>query len=286
MNTGFSKRVGMGLMLIGAAVNAAAAGALPEAASEAVRKWAVVFDFDTDSCYPSPAVTSGGQVSQGLGVTGMDTSFVAGCRNSSQLSNSNTYHRAASISKNGKLYVVRMYALYFLKDKDLPLGQIEGLGGHRHDWEFALVWATNGVMTHASFSSHGHVTTKKASELNFDAAYPGSVKIVYHKDGGSTHAMRFAAANEAAENDLHRWVTPAIVDWRSMQAAGVSNKVLRALLNSHDFGHANCSVNDSNFPIEISKSPPGGYPGGEEWKVAAKRIPIELIQDWQGSAGN
>lgn len=160
-----------------------------------------------------------------------------------------------------------MYALYFMKDKDLPLNQVEGAGGHRHDWEFALVWTTNGKLTHASFSSHGNVTTKPIGDLHFDGWCPECTKIVYHKDGGSTHAMRFAGKGESAENDLRRWVTPTVVDWHRLP----SN--VRLTLNTHNFGHANCSVNDKNFPQEISKNPPGGYPGGNEWKAAATRNP-------------
>lgn len=242
--------------------------ALPEALDPQIRRLAVVFDFDTDSCYPSPAISQSGQVNGGMGVTQIDTSFVSGCRDTSQLNNSNTYHRLASITKNGVTYAVRMYALYFMKDKDLPLNQIEGVGGHRHDWEFALVWTRNGQLTHASYSSHGNVTTKGVSQLYFDGWCPECTKIVYHKDGGSTHAMRFASENEPPENGLQRWMTPTIVDWHRMPAK------LRSVLNSYNFGHANCSVNDNNFPNEISKSPPVGYPSGAEWKAAANRPPI------------
>jgi hypothetical protein len=273
------------LFIIGAPplrLHAQALDKLPEAAGEEAKKWAVVFDFDTDSCYPSPAISPSGQLNQGISVTGIDTSFVEGCRSAAQLSNSNTYHRVASIRKNGKLYVVRMYALYFMKDKDMPLHQAEGGGGHRHDWEFALVWLTDNVLTHASYSAHGGVTTEPVGELHFDAEAPRSVKVVYHKNSVSTHAMRFAGANEPAENDLRKWIVPSIVDWRAMRSQSLSNEALRQRLNAHSFGAANCSVNDANFPLEISKAPPTGYPSAEEWKTAALRIPTELLTTRKG----
>lgn len=159
-----------------------------------------------------------------------------------------------------------MYALYFQKDQAMP-----GVswGGHRHDWEHALVWLKDGVLTHASYSSHGDVTTKAKEELSFDAGQLDHVKIVYHKDGVRTHCFRFAKENEPAENELGKWVTPTLVEWDQMHGTAVSNEQLRAHFNSYDYGDANCSFNDKNFPNEIAKSPPSGYPAGDEWKNAA-----------------
>jgi len=251
--------------LAGLASFATATTPLPESVSADTRRFAVVFDFDTDSCYPSPAIDPSLGVNPGLGVTGIDTSYVQGCRERSQLDNSNTYHRRAVIQKSGSTFEVRMYALYFMKDKDLPLNQVEGVGGHRHDWEFALVWIKDGALTHASYSAHGKVTTKARNELYFDGWCPDCVKIVYHKDGGSTHSMRFASKDERPENQLNRWFTPAIVEWSTLSPD------IRAKLNAHDFGHANCSVCDRNFSLEIKKSPPASYPGASEWEAAAKR---------------
>jgi hypothetical protein len=256
-----------------------AVDALPESSTEESRKWAVVFDFDTDSCYPSAAISPTGEINEGLSVTGWDPSFVDGCRAVSQLSNSNTYHRAASIRKDGALFVVRMYALYFLKDKDVPTWQPQGLLGHRHDWEYALVWLTNGVLTHATVSTHQGSETKAISDLHFDAGAPNSVRVVYHKNSVTTHCMRFAGENEQAENEAGRWITPTIVDWHSMTGNGVSNENLRSLLNTHSFGEADCSVNDTNFPFRISQEVPDGYPSADEWKAAANRVPIEVVSE-------
>lgn len=259
--------VALSLATVSISFDAQAIDKLPEATDPQTTRFAVVFDFDTDSCYPSPVISPSGEVNSGLSATGFDTSFVDGCRAPAQLTNSNTYHRRVTITKNGVTYEVRMYALYFLKDKDMPFYQVEGAGGHRHDWEYALVWITNGHLTHASYSEHGGVTTKAVSDLSFDGWCPECVKVVYHKNSISTHAMRFAGTNELPENDAGKWVTPPIVDWYRIPDD------LRSKLNNYDFGHANCSICDSNFPYEVSKGPPTGYPSKDEWKAAASKTP-------------
>ena len=96
---------------------------LPEASDAQMRRFAVFFDFDTDSCYPSPAISPTGVINGGMSVTQIDTSYVKGCRERAQLDDSNTYYRRAVIMKNGVTYSVHMYALYFMKDKSLPFNQ-------------------------------------------------------------------------------------------------------------------------------------------------------------------
>ena len=96
---------------------------LPEASDAQMRRFAVFFDFDTDSCYSSPAISPTGVINGGMSVTQIDTSYVKGCRERAQLDDSNTYYRRAVIMKNGVTYSVHMYALYFMKDKSLPFNQ-------------------------------------------------------------------------------------------------------------------------------------------------------------------
>lgn len=270
---GFARRlllgVGLGSMLIGApslAQPLKPLDMLPEASDAQMRRFAVFFDFDTDSCYPSPAISPTGGINGGMSVTQIDTSFVSGCREHRQLSNSNTYHRRAVVVKNGVTYSVRMYALYFMKDKSLPLNQTEGKLGHRHDWEFALIWTTNDKLTHAYVSQHSSGDLKPIGGLHFDAWCPECVKVVYHKDGGSTHAMRFAGKNEKAENHTKYWVKPPIVDWWLMPAA------FRSKLNTPRlFGEADCSVCDETFRRVISQDIPPGYGSKNDWMEAAKK---------------
>lgn len=223
-----------------------------------------VFDFDTDGCYPSAAIFDNGIVNPGL--EEQASGIASGCRDPQQLQTARTYYRKASIRKNGTDFAVHMYALYFMKDKtsDAAVDAI----GHRHDWEYALVWTRNGIITHGSHSAHGNVTTETISNLDRDSE--GHVKIVYHHDGGLTQPMRFAGHHEVAENPLGRFYTPTIADWHTMTTTAISNQDLRRTFNQHDFGEADCSFNDRNFPGEIAKSPPSGYPSADEWKVQGR----------------
>lgn len=261
---------------------------LPEAVSPEVKKWAPVFDFDSDSCWPAPAVSSDGTMNLGLQDTGSRT---GGCRDENQLNAANTYSRTVSIiSRGGPVYSVYMYALYFEKDQGLSGSPAIG---HRHDWEYALVWTNNGVLTHASFSAHGEVKTIAKEALCFETGKENTVKVVYHRDAG-TRSFRPAKADEAnkpAENPKG-WFTPTLVEWGLMQGptqrAGnvfVTNERLRNLFNGFDYGNANCSFNDNNFPTQIAKNPPPGYPGSNDWYSAATgtSVPQEppfLVARW------
>jgi hypothetical protein len=232
-------------------------------ASAEAKRFAPLFDFDTDSCYAAPAVWLDGTMNKGLKNSG---SITGGCRSLEQLQIANTYSRSASIVKDGSTYRVHMYALYFQKDQ--AVGGIDAFG-HRHDWEYALAWTRDGTLTHASYSAHGKVTTRGRNEIPCDGDH---VKIVYHKEGGQTHCFRFAKENEAPENGLHRWLTPIVVEWGQMRGFTVTNEQLRAQFNGYDYGKANCSFNDKNFPREIAKSPPAGYPGAAEWEAAGRQF--------------
>ena len=211
---------------------------------------APVFDFDTDGCLPSAGISRSGQQNGGLNPSGTITS---GCRSSNFLETSNTMHRYTCAAAGGSTYCVHLYSLYFEKDQAvhfLPFG-------HRHDWEHAAVWTQDGIVTHGSYSAHGDLFTDSAANLPFQN---GHLKIVYHKDGITTHAMRFAKTNEVAENAYGTFVTPAIVSWFDMYGDGLSNADMRALLNSFDYGSAHLPITDSNFWSNINDYRPAGYP--------------------------
>lgn len=230
---------------------------LPENASEKVKKWAVVFDFDDNSCYPAPALSSDGRKNGGLKLTGLKT---GDCRESEQFLNANTFCRAKAITKNGNTYEVIMYSLYFEKDQYAAWTPTELKGSHRHDWEYASVWLTNGKLTHATYSAHGKDgETKPVSTLYFDRGMENHVKIVYHQDSFTTHCMRFAKKDEKAENQLKKWVTPKLVQWDLM------SEQQRKLL-SEDWGHPNPPTIDKNFYKEIGKYLPPNYPERAEWE--------------------
>ena len=212
---------------------------------------APVFDFDGDGCLPSAGISRSGEQNDGLKTSG---SLGGGCRHSQFLSYSNTLHRHACLESNGDTYCGHFYSLYFLKDQVIPY-----IGfGHRHDWEFAAVFTKNGVVTHGTYSAHGDAFTKQASELPFEG---GQLKIVYHKDGAGTHAMRFAKLpNEVAENPYGSFVTPPIVSWYRVTGGGLSNADMRLRLNNYNYGSATIPLKDSNFLSNLNEAKPSSYP--------------------------
>ncbi|MFV1873602.1 MAG: NPP1 family protein [Oleiphilus sp.] len=209
-----------------------------------------VFDFDGDGCLPSAGISRLGEKNAGLKTSGRIT---GDCRSGNFLITSNTVHRYVCKNSGGDQYCGHIYALYFEKDQ---LFNYFG-GGHRHDWEHAAVWTKNGVVTHGTYSSHGNQTTKPASQLPFEG---NNLKIVYHKDGVTTHAFRFAKTNEYAENPYGSFITPTIVSWYEMEGDGLSNSQMRSRLNSFDYGSAVLPVKDSKFLNNINNGKPASYP--------------------------
>ncbi|MCV2886000.1 NPP1 family protein [Aestuariibacter sp. AA17] len=212
---------------------------------------APVFDFDGDGCFPSAGISRAGEMNGGLKTSGP---LGGHCRSHDFLNTSNTLHRHACLENQGDEYCGHIYMLYFEKDQVIPY-----LGfGHRHDWEYAAVFTKNGVVTHGTYSSHGDAITKPASELPFEGTH---LKIVYHKDGALTHAMRFAKQpTEIAENPYGRFVTPTITSWYKIVGDGLSNADMRYRLNNYDYGSAHISVKDSSFLGSLNKAKPSSYP--------------------------
>lgn len=231
--------------------------ALPENVTEHVKYWAVIFDFKDNSCYPAPALSIDGRKNGGLKASGTRT---GDCRDIDQLLNANTFCRTQVIIKDSITYEVMMYALYFEKDQYAPWTPIKLKGSHRHDWEYASVWLTNGKLTHATVSAHSKDgETKPISALYFDPGAENHVKVVYHQDHFSTHCMRFAKKGEKPKNELGKWLTPPLVQWRLM------SQQQRKLL-SEDWGSANPPFIDKNFYKEIEKYLPPAYPKRDEWE--------------------
>jgi hypothetical protein len=210
---------------------------------------APVFDFDSDGCLPAAGISRSGEMNGGLKTSGRVT---GSCRSTNFMEQSNTVHRYACHITNNDTFCGHFYSLYFEKDQI-----VYGGGGHRHDWEYAAVWTKNGVVTHGSYSAHGKLTTKSAAELPFEN---GHLKIVYHKDGGSSHAFRFAGAHEPAENPYGRFVTPTIISWYEFTGDGWNNMVMRNLLTSFNYNKANLPVRESSFISEMNKYKPGSFP--------------------------
>ena len=113
------------------------------------------------------------------------------------------------------------------------------------------------MVTHGSYSAHGDLFTKSASELPFEN---GHLKIVYHKDGITTHALRFAKSNEYAENPYGSFLTPTITSWYQLYGDGLNNQQMRNKLNSYNYGSATIPMKDSNFLSNVNNNLPSGYP--------------------------
>jgi hypothetical protein len=219
-----------------------------------------VFDFDGDGCLPSAGISRGGAQNGGLKPSG---SITGGCRVTHFLDSSNTLHRHACIAAGGSTYCGHFYALYMLKDQATALG-----GGHRHDWEYAAVWTVDGAVTHGGYSAHGKLINQPVANLPMQA---GHLKIVYHKDGVLTHAMRFAKPDEVAENPYGQFVTPPIVSWYELVGDGISNEAMRAKLNTFNYGSATIPLRDSNFLSNLNTYKPAGYPAFTQASVDASR---------------
>ncbi|MGG1151499.1 NPP1 family protein [Bacillus wiedmannii] len=213
--------------------------ALPQNASNIELEYAPVYDYDTDGCYATAAISPDGTTNPGLG---MGDSPSSGCRGPAQLENSNTYSRAKS--NNG--WTAIMYASYFEKDQT-SLGP--GSAGHRHDWEHTIVWVKDGQVQYVTYSAHGNWYTNPRSNVRFSGNHP---KIVYHKDSISTHAFRLANSNdEPPENYYHQWLLLPIVGWY-----GYPSRAIREKLMTTNFGSATIEIKDGNFERALEKAKP------------------------------
>ncbi|MBQ1093169.1 NPP1 family protein [Streptomyces sp. B93] len=216
--------------------------ALPANAEAAERTFQPAYDYDTDGCYATPAISADGTVNTGLNPTG---ALNGSCRDASDLDNTNGYSRY----KCNNDWCAYVYASYFEKDQALPG---TSLGGHRHDWEHVVVWVRNGVAEYVSTSNHGSFTVHNRSQIRWDGTHP---KIVYHKDGISTHCFRAANSNdEPPENHKGTWQYPPLVGWNGYPA-GVREKLV-----SYDFGSAHFGLKDGSFNSHLASAKPSGIP--------------------------
>lgn len=229
----------LGVLLPPAHAWAAPPTKLPESVTAPDDKWQPALDYDTDGCYSTPAIGPDGTLNAGLNPTG---ALNGSCRDASDLVNTNAYSRSAC-DPNG--WCAYMYGLYF--EKDQALSGVS-LGGHRHDWEHIVVWVYQDQARYVSASEHGRYVTRAASEIPFDGTH---AKIVYHKDGASTHAFRFAGFGEAPENHFGVWQYPDLVSWNNYPAG------IRDILTGANFGSATFALKDANIRADLAKAKPG-----------------------------
>ncbi|WP_205660556.1 NPP1 family protein [Amycolatopsis antarctica] len=218
-------------------------GALPSSVAEPDGKWQPAFDYDTDGCYPTPAIGADGTVAEGLNNSG---ALNGNCRDQSDLDNTNSYARS-KCNTNG--WCAYMYALYF--EKDQVVAGADAFG-HRHDLEHVVVWVNQDQAQFVSASAHGNYSKHPSSEVPWEGTHP---KIVYHKDGGSTHAFRIASdGDEPPENHYGAWQYPDLVSWNNFPE-GIRDK-----LTSADFGSASLALKDGTFEDNLEKAKPDEVP--------------------------
>jgi hypothetical protein len=217
--------------------------ALDWAAPEPDRTYEPAFDYDGDGCYPTPAIGRDGTIAPGLAMGGAENGH---CRDAWDLDNTNAYSRVKC--NNG--WCAYMYTLYFEKDQ-VSLGP--GSAGHRHDWEHVVVWVQGDWGMYVSTSAHGKFTTRGRDDVPWDETGKHA-KVIYHKDGGSTHCFRHAFFGEQPENHKGTWQYPPLVGWDNFPAG------LRDLLVAHDFGSATFGIKDGSFEGALSRAKPAGIP--------------------------
>ncbi len=215
--------------------------ALPQKATANDLRWQPSLDFDTDGCYNVPAIGANGDIVQGLPHNWVSTA--SNCRDLSDLNNNNVYSRQRCNSG----WCVYIYGYYFEKDVAIP-NFIDP--GHTHDWEHIAVWVRDGASKpeYVGASQHGNYEIRAASSVRWDGDHP---KIVYHKDGLSTHAFRFAdASDDQIENHKGVWFRGALVSYNGFPSG------IRDRLFAHDFGAATIAIKDSTFAGNIVKAKP------------------------------
>ncbi|KAH7109740.1 necrosis inducing protein-domain-containing protein, partial [Dactylonectria estremocensis] len=225
-------------------------GMLDENTTPDQKKWQPAMDFDTDGCYNVPAIGKDGTVSPGLKAW-MQYDFAKDCRDESDLDNNNVYVRTRC--NNG--WCAFLYDYYFEKDVGSP-GVIGPAGGHTHDWEHIAVFVQNGEAKVVAVSKHGDYETRWATDLRWQDTHP---KVVYNKDGGSTHAFRFAnEEDDSIENHKGVWFFGALVDYYGMPID------IRDKLMSYDFGSASIGISDANFKSNLDKARDGSNDNSDD----------------------
>lgn len=216
--------------------------ALPQRATANDLRWQPSLDFDTTGCYNVPAVDADGNIVQGLPHSW--TGLSSDCRDASDLSNNNVYSRQRC-NDNG--WCIYLYDYYFEKDVAIPYFIDPG---HTHDWEHVAVWVLNGVAQYVRVSQHGKYVIRSASEVRWEGEHP---KIVYIKDGLTTHCFRFGnAEDERIKNHTGKWFRGPLISYN-----GFPGNVRNTLFN-HDFGKATIAIKDETFQENIQKALPNG----------------------------
>jgi hypothetical protein len=132
-----------------------------------------------------------------------------------------------------------------------------GLGGHRHDFEHVISWINQAAnqVEYVTTTQHSSQVTYTRAQVRFDGSHP---KVVYHKDGASTHFFRLANSNDdPPENHYHNWRYPPLVDWNGWPSTGLRDTLMNA-----NFGSATIKITDKDdrFRNLLNASKPAAIP--------------------------
>lgn len=117
------------------------------------------------------------------------------------------------------------------------------------------MWVKDNQVEYVATSQHGGFAVHDRASLLFEGTH---AKVVYHKDGGSTHCFRSANGNDdPPENHKGVWQYPTLVGWDGYPA-GLRDKLVAA-----DFGSATFGIKDDQFNGNLGKAKPGGIPFDE-----------------------
>lgn len=215
-----------------------------------------VFDFDGDGCYPGTPFNKNDNLRPNPGLLSAGHTIAGQCHDDGWWNTANTLHRQLCNQRNEGNVVVRrcahFYELYFEKDQVIN-GSIQW--GHIHDIETVIVWtgqrkypdgSSSRFVSHVSVSAHGSYETRHITDTihNLGHAY-----VVYHKDGGGTHAFRFATQSDRNRVEFignqGDFFAPAIVSyysaykfWNGDWDRYWQNVQFRNRLRDSDFGEA------------------------------------------------
>jgi hypothetical protein len=241
-----------------------------------IRNYHPVFDFDFDGCYPATPFNRNDNLSQNPGLDAGGRTIEGQCRDNGWIQFANTIHRQLCNERDEAQGRVRrcahFYELYFEKDQAVHWSF---LGGHRHDVETVIVWTgridywsggSSEFASHIAVSAHGRFTTRHLTET---IHHLGHAHVVYHKDGASTHAFRFANQSDRARVEfLGNWgefYAPDIIShYRAYQSWSDDewdrywqNSQYRTRLQDSNFGSASFkSRNDGEILWQANNNVP------------------------------
>jgi hypothetical protein len=130
-----------------------------------------------------------------------------------------------------------MYEYYFEKDQSVGFSF---LAGHRHDWENIVVFIKGPDIVRVVPACHGKYGPYKEAPagtwpppIKYNNAIPtqdNHPMMVYHKDAGSTHCIRFAYQKDVKdpENPFKTFHRAPLVGWNHWPSEELREKMLHA----------------------------------------------------------